>query len=97
MVREGDVLEKNDELNAKIQQRQSVDKRKNFRDAAIAFILVAVIFLASFVISTSSNRSSQLSRSDIRQTQLLCADNPQPFQYKICREVGLPEKNGVIK
>lgn len=97
MVREGDVLEKNDALNVRIKERETTDKRKNFRDAAIAFILVATIFVASFLILTHSNRSSQLSRSDIRQTQLLCADNPQPMQYSICREVGLPQRNGVIK
>lgn len=97
MNAEDDVLRINRELNERIEGREKVNNRNPLTNALLVTILVLCLFIVGFIWFNTIHRTSQISDSDVRQTQLLCADLNHPMQYSICRQVGLPQRIGEVK
>jgi cell division septal protein FtsQ len=97
MSNEDDVLERSKELDAKIEEREKMNNRNPVVSGLLVSILVVCLFTLVFVWINTVHRTSQISNSDTRQTQLACAAVPHPMQYSICRQVGLPQRIGEVK
>lgn len=103
MFNEDDVVARNEELNQKLENRERASQfynRPPLAYALLVFILAICIAILSITVVNAFNRNSRNSKTDstqTHQTQLVCAAVINPMQYKVCRQVGLPQRIGDVK
>lgn len=94
---DSDVLERNDDLNRRMQSLSMSYTRRKVVDTLLVIIIVLVITAITVLLFSDHQLETRINTTDIQETQLICEhllNESQEHHYVICDEVGRPEIKG---